>query len=489
MTLRAKLVLALVVLASFCGLAIGVSSYVTTADRLHSEINKSLTDAASGLLSRMGHNSPDGEGSSNEPNRGGGHGPGPFGGAGSPPGFNDQNQGDGQPGGVDDFLRSFTQILVQTIDGQGTITGSPTSGQLPVTDADRTLAASSSQHVQLMRTTSLDGEPYRVLTESVGSSQGAIQVARGLSETNRLLDSIRNRTIAVVLMVTAAAVLAGWLLARQSTRRLRRLSAVASEVARTGRLDLDVPSSGRDETAQLGAAFTEMLQALQRSREAQQRLVQDAGHELRTPLTSLRTNASVLRRFEQLRPEARTRLIDDVESETRELSALVNELVELATDQQRSDEPLEEADLASIVERAAERVRRRTGRTIGVVTDNSVATVRRAALERAVTNLLENAAKFSDTPSGAAATARATPIDISLHAGRIEVCDRGPGIARDDLPHIFDRFYRATSARALPGSGLGLAIVRDVVESVGGTVFASNRDGGGACIGMTIPVL
>ena len=122
------------------------------------------------------------------------------------------------------------------------------------------------------------------------------------------------------------------------TRRLARLTGVAEEVAATGRLDVPVPVGGSDEAGRLGTAFNEMLTALGRSRDAQQRLVQDAGHELRTPLTSLRTNVSVLRRHETLAPETRTRVIDDLDAETRELTGLVNELVELATDA-RDDEP------------------------------------------------------------------------------------------------------------------------------------------------------
>ncbi|MEP7113909.1 MAG: HAMP domain-containing sensor histidine kinase, partial [Ilumatobacteraceae bacterium] len=212
-------------------------------------------------------------------------------------------------------------------------------------------------------------------------------------------------------------------------------------------------------------------------RDQQQQLVQDAGHELRTPLTSLRTNVAVLRRMEDLAPEARRQLVDDLDSETKELTSLVNELVELATDR-RDDEPAQECNLEVLCQQAATRVRRRTGREITVLGDSSLVSCRPAAIDRAIVNLIDNAAKFS--ADGV--------IEVEVSDGRLAVSDRGPGIPTDDLAHIFDRFYRSVASRSLPGSGLGLAIVRDIVESHGGTVFAEPRDGDGTTVGFTLPV-
>jgi two-component system sensor histidine kinase MprB len=289
---------------------------------------------------------------------------------------------------------------------------------------------------------------------------------------------IRQRTLLSVSFVIIAAALAGWLIGRQVTRRLVRLTEAADDVAVTGRLDVEVPVSGSDETGRLGKAFNGMLGALARSRDQQQQLVQDAGHELRTPLTSLRTNVAVLRRMEDLAPEARQQLVDDLDSETKELTALVNELVELATDR-RDDEPAQECGLGALCEQAATRVRRRTGREVTVDSDGTVVSCRPSALDRAIVNLIDNAAKFS--PTGA--------IEVDVRAGRLAVSDRGPGIPEDDLAHIFDRFYRSVASRSLPGSGLGLAIVRDIVESHGGSVFAEPRDGGGTTVGFILPTL
>ena len=331
----------------------------------------------------------------------------------------------------------------------------------------------------MLRDLTHEGEPYRVLTVANGGPEGGARMfAVSLMYTNDLLDDIRVRTAVAVVIVIAIASALGWLFARQATRRLQRLTRVAEEVAATGRLDVDVPVGGRDEAGRLGTAFNEMLGALGRSKDAQQRLVQDAGHELRTPLTSLQTNVSVLQRYESLRAEDRDRLITDLDSETHELTTLVNELVDLATDQ-RGDEPDQRVELGPMIERVADRARRRTGRSVDVVADDTVVVGRPQALERAITNLVDNAAKFSAGAGG--------PIDISLQQGRVEVSDRGPGIAPADLPRVFDRFYRATDARSRPGSGLGLAIVSDVVQAHGGTTFAAMREGGGATVGFVLP--
>ncbi len=205
---------------------------------------------------------------------------------------------------------------------------------LPVDDRDKQVAAGSV--TEYRREVNVGGTEYRVLTAPLGPSQGAVQVARSLSETNRLLTSLRTLTIATTLLVIAAAAVAGWLIARQVTRRLRQLTSAAEHVAETGALDVEVPVRGDDEAGRLGAAFATMLSALATSRDAQQRLVQDAGHELRTPLTSLRTNIAVLRRHDDLPPETTAHVLDQVDDEAHELTDLVNELVELATD--RRDE-------------------------------------------------------------------------------------------------------------------------------------------------------
>jgi len=455
MSLRLKIVVALVLLATCATAAVGVSSYVSTRHELNEVVDRSLEDAATNpLLFRFLGRGPGGRAA-----------PGDFG-----------TDADGDAVGPP---RVFDAVLAQVIGADGTILRAPQSGDLPVDDADRAVAGGSSTGIVRPRDVSVEGEPFRMLTIPIQGG-GAVQIARSARETERALGVIRNRTLLSVVFVMLGAVFLGWLIGRQVTRRLVRLTQAADDVAVTGRLDVEVPVSGSDETGRLGAAFNGMLGALLRSRDQQQQLVQDAGHELRTPLTSLRTNVSVLRKMDNLAPETRRQLVDDLDSETKELTALVNELVELATDR-RDDEPKQECDLGALCEHAAARVRRRTGRIIDVVSDGSIVMCRPSAIDRAVLNLIDNAAKFSSSE------AAASPIEVTVAGGRVAVADRGIGIPTEDLTHVFDRFYRSVASRGLPGSGLGLAIVRDIVESHGGSVFAAAREGGGSVVGFTLP--
>jgi two-component system sensor histidine kinase MprB len=278
------------------------------------------------------------------------------------------------------------------------------------------------------------------------------------------------------VVVSAAAAALGWVIARRSTRKLMRLTAAVEDVRATGRLDSTVGVEGGDEAGRLANAFNGMLAALVRSRDQQQQLIQDAGHELRTPLTSMRTNVALLKRHDRMSKEATQSTIDDLESELGELTSLFNELVELATDS-RDEEPQQDVSLERLVQRAASRLERRTGRTVLIDSDGGILTGRALALERAVRNLLDNAAKFD--PTG-------YPIEVTVRGGRIEVRDRGPGISAIDLPHVFDRFYRSDLARNQPGSGLGLAIVADIAAAHGGKPFAYNHPDGGAVVGFEI---
>ncbi|WAP54230.1 sensor histidine kinase [Streptomyces sp. S465] len=376
-----------------------------------------------------------------------------------------------------DDLRRISRMDVQVINGRGTVydAGKP---PLPVADQDRTIAASRTAGTLVRRETGIGGEQYRMATVAVGDGTGAVQVAQQLSDTEDLLRELQKRTALFVVAVILAAGLAGWWLAGRITRRLVRLTRVAESVAATGRMEVTVPVAGDDEVGRLGRAFDGMLGQLARSKDDQRRLVQDAGHELRTPLTSLRTNVSLLRRFEELPGPAREDLLADLAGETRELTDLVNELVELAAGQ-RDDEPRTEVSLAEVATTAVTLARRRTGREITVRAEGDTRlTGRPATLQRAISNLVENAAKFDQDGT--------EPVEVVISGRRVEVRDRGPGIAEEDRERVFDRFYRAPGARSLPGSGLGLAIVREVALAHGGTVFARSRAGGGAILGFTV---
>ncbi|GGW77851.1 two-component sensor histidine kinase [Streptomyces lucensis JCM 4490] len=373
---------------------------------------------------------------------------------------------------------------VQVLGARGEIVdhGSPV---LPVTARDRSVAvARPAGRMVQHKDVRVDEDLFRIATVSLGDGRGAVQVAQEFSDTEDLLRTLQQRTLILMAAVVVAAGLFGWWLARRITRRLVVLTSAAEDVARTRRLGIQVPVTGLDEVGRLGRAFDRMLGRLAQSEEDQRRLVQDAGHELRTPLTSLRTNISLLRRIDELPPGTREDLVADLTQEARELTDLVNELVDLAAGQSDA-EPPQRVDLADLAEDVAGLAERRTGRRITLRTSGDTTTDGRPGmLQRAISNLVENAAKFDrdgKAPIEVAVTGPARP-----GAVRVEVLDRGPGIADGDLIRIFDRFYRAADARSLPGSGLGLSIVREVATAHGGAPFAFRREGGGAVIGFTV---
>jgi two-component system sensor histidine kinase MprB len=365
---------------------------------------------------------------------------------------------------------------VRVLSDEGTVLSSSFDHDVPVDDdlAD----VYDDPRAYERSTESVDGDRLRVHT--IGVRGGAVQVARSLEETDRVLDDLRRRTALIVVIVSVAAAGIGWVIASGVAAPLRRLTRAAEDVGATGELDVEVEAHGNDEVGRLAAAFREMLDALSRSRIAQQRLVDDAGHELRTPLTSLRTNLSVLRRHEGLSEETRAAILNDLDEEITELSSLVDELVAVAGGELPVEPPRPVA-LEPVVREAAARVGRRRSREV-VVSASSPATVlaEPASLDRAITNLVDNACKF-DRSGGR--------IEVRVDAGSVVVADRGPGIDPEDLDHVFDRFYRADAARTMPGSGLGLSIVAEMADRNGGSVIAAARDGGGAEVGFRLPPL
>jgi two-component system sensor histidine kinase MprB len=235
---------------------------------------------------------------------------------------------------------------------------------------------------------------------------------------------------------------------------------------------------GRDELARLGTSFNTMLGALEESQRAQRQLVADASHELRTPLTSLRTNIEVLARRKDLPDEKRSALLQDLTGQLEELSSLVTNLVELAGERS-PDLEATETQLDVLTQEAVERAQRLSPQVrITAQLEESVVEAIPSRLERAIANLLDNAVKWSP-PDGA--------IEVGVAHGEVTVRDHGPGIAAEDLPFVFDRFYRAPSARRLPGSGLGLSIVRQVVDEHGGTVTIERPEDGGTLVRLRLP--
>lgn len=349
---------------------------------------------------------------------------------------------------------------------------------LPISPAETAIAESGRGSV--FGTVSIEGERFRVLTRGF-ADVGAVQFARSLEITEDTLRALLARSIVFGLIGAALAAALGWLLARRATEPVKRLSDTAERVARTQDLGERITVEGDDEIAALAASFNTMLASLDTSREQQTRLVQDASHELRTPLTSMRTNVEMLQRHLDIDPDVRARILADIGAELHELTHLTAELVESATEVPTTLELREEVDLVAMVERCAELARRRHRRTVAVTApggDEPIVLGDDALLSRAVTNLVNNAMKFS--PEG-------TAVEVEVSGGCVLVRDRGPGIPDADLPFVFDRFYRSTTARSAPGSGLGLAIVKQIVTGHGGSVVARNRTDGGAEVGFVLP--
>jgi len=322
----------------------------------------------------------------------------------------------------------------------------------------------------------VQGFHVRVLTFGVPGGV-AVQLARNLEEVDRALERIKKILLAVAAGGIALAIVLGLAVSRAALAPVRRLTDATETVTETGDLRQRIDVSGRDELSRLATSFNAMLGALEESSRAQRQLVADASHELRTPLTSLRTNIEVLASERTLPPGERERLLTDVVEQLTEMTTLVAELIELARGEQHASEP-EEVRLDLVAADAVERARRnRPGVRFTTDFEESVVNGVPETIERAVANLLDNAAKWSE-PGG--------EVEVDVHGGEVVVRDHGPGIDEDDLPYVFDRFYRAPTARGMPGSGLGLAIVRQVAEAHGGTVTAERAEGGGTLMRLRL---
>ncbi|HWD10281.1 MAG TPA: HAMP domain-containing sensor histidine kinase [Solirubrobacteraceae bacterium] len=354
---------------------------------------------------------------------------------------------------------------------------------LPVTPA--TLALAKHGGRSFLRDSNVNGVRLRILAESFGKGR-VVQLAQPMTEVDSLLSRLRLILVLLVLGGVALAALLGRLVAGAAVLPLKRLTAATEHVAVTRDLSRRIERVGEDEIGRLAGSFNAMLDALERSVSAldasvhaQRQLVADASHELRTPVTSLRTNVEILQQQAgSMDPEEQRGLLADVVEQIEELTLVINDLIDLARgEEQREDS--EELRLDLLIEEVVERTHRHAPATpLLVELEPTIVTGVPARLERAVGNLIDNAVKYS--PPG-------EPVEIALHGTELTVRDHGPGISGEDLPHIFDRFYRGAEARGRPGSGLGLAIVRQVAAQQGGTVAAEAAAGGGALMRLRLP--
>jgi two-component system sensor histidine kinase MprB len=410
-----------------------------------------------------------------------------------------------RPGTVQSLVQRCTQTpqeitqvfpgrndYVQAIKEKGDPCVDPNSpGTVKVTEADKNVIKTARpDRIYFRNGTDANGDSVRVLTRYLGvdtnDSQGvALVLATPLKGTQSTL----NELALILLLVSGIGVLgagaAGLFVARAGLRPVDKLTEAVEQVARTEDLNIRIPveEDAEDEVARLSRSFNSMTSSLASSRELQQQLIADAGHELRTPLTSLRTNIELLTRSEETGrplPEAdRKALLASVKAQMTELASLIGDLQELSRSEGQRGERVQVVSLEDAVESALRRARLRGPElTIDASLEPWYTRAEPAALERAVVNILDNAVKFS--PEGGT-------IEVRLNEGVLTVRDHGPGIPAEELPYVFDRFWRSPLARALPGSGLGLSIVARTVQQAGGEVTLGHAGGGGTIATVRLP--
>jgi two-component system, OmpR family, sensor histidine kinase MprB len=463
MSLRARMGIAVI--------AVAVFSYAGTRSELQGQIDNSLRNISSQALHAAGGPA----GSALPANQGGGGPPGVTGSGlgfapsqsrGEPPGIGDEGLGiDRQPG--PQFGGATGAItLVYRNGGADVIRGY----RIPPDARLKALAASGKGHY--LTEMHVRGTHIRVLVTGIGVD-GALAVALPLTDVDKTL----SHELLLILLIAAGgialAALLGILVARTALAPIARFTQQTELIAtHPDRLEHErLEVSGNDELARLGRTFNTTLDALERSIESQRNLVADASHELRTPISSIRANLQLMRDEALLTQEDRDALRADMIDELDELTQLVGDVVELARGSKASAEP-GEVSIDAIVVAAVERARRRSPQlTFAAELEPTLVRGDGARIERAVSNLLDNASKWS--PDGGR-------VEVRLSDGTLTVRDHGPGFRAEDLPFVFDRFHRAKDARAKPGSGLGLAIVRQAADAHGGFVEANNAPGGGA---------
>jgi two-component system sensor histidine kinase MprB len=365
----------------------------------------------------------------------------------------------------------------------------PIAGDITLPVGSRTRAlASNPRSASLMSDVTIGDSHLRELTvpvQFVNGQTAAMQIARPLNSVDNVLSSLRLVLLGLCALGIGLAAFLGRFAARRVLAPLAEVADTAQQIGETDDLSLRLRIHTDDEVGQLARNFNAMLARLEGSRaeldesvRAQRQLVADASHELRTPVTSLRTNIEVLLAGGELDEEDRRRLLADVVEQSEELSALVGDLIELA----RGDEPYGDADdvrLDRVVEECLVRARRNAPSVrFEAQLDPVIVDGVPERLERAVNNLLDNAARHSP-PDGT--------VEVTVDRSGVRVRDHGTGVEPEDLPYVFDRFFRGASSRGSQGSGLGLAIVRQVAEQHGGHALADNAPDGGAVFTIELP--
>jgi two-component system OmpR family sensor kinase len=459
LSLRARLVLAVIALAATALVAADVVTYSSLRSFLFDRVDSSLDDSAHSL---------------------------------------------GSPGSDDDGAATpGVAVQVRSLDGATVLTTLPTrplpghgapSPRLPATIAPPTHVSGRDRVRYLTVPGTSGGERYRVRASIEPGANAMLVVATSLRDADSTLGRLLVvELIATALVIGGIAVLGLWLV-RVGLRPLDAIEETAAAIA-SGELSRRVERADeRTEVGRLGIALNAMLAQIEssfRAREASERklrrFVADASHELRTPLAAVRAYAELFGRGASEHPDDLARSMSGIGRESERMSLLVDDLLLLA----RLDEgrPLERepVELGELVTEAVETARAvEPERPIELAAERATVTGDRDRLRQVVDNLLANVR--AHTPAG-------TPVRVSVAAhdgtAEITVADSGPGLAPDELAHVFERFYRADASRARTsgGVGLGLSIVAAVAEAHGGTVSARSGPGAGATFTISLPLV
>jgi two-component system OmpR family sensor kinase len=427
------------------------------------------------------------------------------------------------PGQSESTLGAFVQpgIFVQVLSSKAAIVVAPPNlfgGELPVPQSSRQAILQDTGIFETIAVASGDVN-VRLLTEPIHQAGtlevvGAVQVGESLTQYENTMAAVERLLLSVSLGALGLAVVVGWLLTRAALSPVARITETARHIAATGdyrrRLHVQPPRFGHgDELFLLAATFNDMIARLEHVLESQRRLLADTSHELRNPITIIRGNLALLRR-EGVPELTRREAVVEAEEESARMGRLVGDLLMLA----RADaggapslqlEPVDLAELASeVVEQARPRARDR--RLSLASTGECVVVGDRDRLKQLITNLVENSIRYTpktgridvrvsgpsappglQQPARSARSGRARATNVSTAMALLTIADSGFGISPTDLPHVFERFFRADKARsrAHGGSGLGLSIAEYIVQAHGGTIAASSE---GANRGTTFTV-
>ncbi|MGA4506860.1 ATP-binding protein [Propionibacteriaceae bacterium G1746] len=426
-------------------LAVGITAYFATRASLYQQLDRDLTAVGTSLVQTV-------------------------------------QQDPATVGGLTAEATTTANVTVLVVRADGVVTGVPGVSTI-ITPGPQEIAAARTQLPSANRTlTTGSGVQFRVATVpfTADGQSYALVVARPLDSTHATLRNLWWVLLAVGLVGMVSVSAGAWWVSRQTLAPIRQLSNAVARITETDELT-PIQSASTDDLGNLTESFNTMLNSLSSSRERQKRLIADAGHELRTPLTSMRTNVELLVADENrhmLPDGARAEILHDIAAQLGEFTSLVGDLVQLSREDKATAAP-EALDFAEVVKAAIVRARRRgPNLRFDVELDPLFIMGESDTLERAVTNLLDNAVKFSP-PGGT--------IRVHLEGDVLRISDEGPGIPDDDLPHVFDRFFRSDKARSTPGTGLGLSIVAHTVEAHGGWVTAGHAAEGGAEFTVHLP--